>query len=120
MDRRFISGTPRRSGLESCPSLTAEQQALLKEQLDRLTDAMWQETATEDEIAIACLTGGECAIGEGANMALVRASEEDLKRRDDIATRVILARWAERCGEECGEKWNATVGPIVNLKAEAP
>ena len=100
--------------------MSPEQQALLTGELNKLTDAMWEETATEDDVAIACLTGGECAIGEGANMTLVRPSEEDLKRRDEIATSVILARWAERCSEDCVQQWNTSVAPIVNLKAETP
>ena len=100
-------------------SMSPEQQAKLKEELDALTDAMWKETATEDEVAIACITGGSCDIGEPGAMKLVAPSDADLKRRDEVATDVVLARWAERCGEECANTWNETVGPILGMKAEA-
>ncbi|MEX3009245.1 TRAP transporter substrate-binding protein [Hoeflea sp. TYP-13] len=100
-------------------SMSADQQAMLKKELDALTDAMWKETATEDEVAISCITGGNCEIGEPGEMTLVPPSDADLKRRDQVATDVVLARWAERCGADCANTWNETVGPILGLKAEA-
>ena len=100
-------------------SMSPDQQAMLKAELDKLTDAMWEETATEDEVAISCITGGKCDIGEPGAMVLVEPSEEDLVIRDQIATDVVLARWAERCGVECAENWNATVGQILGLTAKA-
>ncbi len=100
-------------------SLGAKRQKMLKAELDKLTDAMWAETAKEDEVAIACLTGTTCAIGPVGGMELVEPSAEDLKIRDRIASDVILARWAKRCGKDCADNWNATVGPIVGLKAVA-
>ncbi len=99
-------------------SLSAEQQKTLKAELDALTDAMWAETATEDDVAIACLTGGKCDIGEAANMVLVEPTDADLKASQQVARDVILARWAERCGSDCADNWNKTVGPIVGLTAD--
>lgn len=100
-------------------SLSAEQQSFLEGEITTLNDAMWAETATEDDVAIACITGGECAIGEPGSMTLVEPSDADLKLRDEIATDVVLARWAERCGAECADNWNSTVGSILGLTAAA-
>ena len=100
-------------------SLSEGQQTLLQSEIATLTDAMWAETATEDDVAISCITGGECAIGEAGSMTLVEPSEADLKARDSIATEVVLARWAERCGADCAANWNETVGPILGLTALA-
>jgi TRAP-type C4-dicarboxylate transport system substrate-binding protein len=100
-------------------SLSESQQTLLQSEIATLTDAMWAETATEDDVAISCITGGECAIGEAGSMTLVEPSESDLKARDSIATEVVLARWAERCGADCAANWNETVGPILGLTAAA-
>ena len=94
-------------------SLSADQQALIQSETAALTDAMWTETATEDDVAISCITGGECSVGEGGSMTLVEPSAADLALRDTIATDVVLARWAKRCGAECAENWNETVGPIL-------
>ncbi len=100
-------------------AMSADQQALLTKEIARLTDNMWAETATEDVIAISCITGGDCDIGEKGAMKLVEPSTADLKLRDAIATDVVLARWAERCGEECVANWNKTVGSILGLEAAA-
>lgn len=100
-------------------SLSADQQALLQSEIATLNEAMWQETATEDDVAISCITGGACEIGEAGSMTLVEPSAKDLAARDKIATEVVLARWAERCGAECADNWNKTVGPILGLTAAA-
>ncbi len=100
-------------------SLSADQQALLQTEIATLNDAMWAETATEDDIAISCITGGACDIGAPGSMTLVEPSKADLELRDQIATDVVLARWAERCGADCAANWNETVGPILGLTAQA-
>ncbi|MEM6467868.1 MAG: transporter, partial [Pseudomonadota bacterium] len=100
-------------------ALSAEQRAFLEDEISTLENAMWAVTATEDDVAISCITGGACEIGEPGSMTLVEPSAEDLALRDKIATDVVLARWAERCGEDCASNWNATVGPILGLTAAA-
>jgi len=100
-------------------AMSPAQQKLLSTEITTLTDQMWTETATEDEVAIACITGGECAIGEPGAMTLVEPSEADLTIRDQIANDVVLARWAERCGEDCAATWNETVGKVLGMTATA-
>jgi TRAP-type C4-dicarboxylate transport system substrate-binding protein len=100
-------------------SMSPAQQELMQNEIAALNERMWAETATEDEVAISCITGGDCTIGEKGDMKLVTPSDEDLAARDKIATEVVLARWAERCGAECAENWNNTVGSILGLTAKA-
>ncbi len=100
-------------------AMSADQQAVLMKEIGALEDRMWAETASEDEVAISCITGGDCEIGEQGGMTLVEPSEADLTARDQIATDVVLARWAERCGEDCAANWNDTVGKILGLTAKA-
>jgi len=95
------------------------QQKILSAEVAQLNDSMWQETATEDDIALSCLSGKSCSIGEPGNMTLVEPSQADLAIRDKIALDVILPRWAQRCGPECAANWNKTVGKVLNLKAKA-
>ncbi len=104
--------------LDKWNSLTADQQSILSAEIDALNERMWSETASEDEVAIACITGGACEIGESGSMKLVEPTEADLEVRNQIANDVILARWAERCGEECANDWNKTVGAILNMEAK--
>ncbi|WP_245573924.1 TRAP transporter substrate-binding protein [Neptunomonas japonica] len=99
--------------------LSSEQKALLKNEIAVLTESMWQETAKEDAVALACLSKGPCAIGDIGNMVMVEPSKSDLIVRNKIAMDVILPRWAERCGPECAANWNRTVGKILDLRAEA-
>ncbi|WP_290697251.1 TRAP transporter substrate-binding protein [Amphritea sp.] len=99
--------------------LSDKQKTLLQNEISVLTEKMWQETATEDAIALACLSDGPCSIGETGKMKLVEPSDADLIVRNQIATEVILPRWAERCGPECAANWNRTVGKVLDLRAEA-
>ena len=99
-------------------SLSDNQKAILEKEIAALTERMWAETATEDEIAISCITGGKCDIGEPGAMKLVEPTEADLKIRNQVANDVILARWAKRCGAECADNWNKTVGSILGLEAK--
>ncbi|MFK5977445.1 MAG: TRAP transporter substrate-binding protein [Rhizobiaceae bacterium] len=100
-------------------SMSKAQQEIMTTEIAALNERMWAETATEDKVAIACITGGECAIGEKGSMKLVEPSKEDLAARDKIANDVVLARWAERCGAECAANWNATVGAVLGMVAKA-
>lgn len=108
--------------LDKWNSLSETQQADMKARLDKLTDEKWEATAKEDDVAIQCLTGKECPIGADAplgGMTLVEPSAEDLKVRDQVANDVVLARWAERCGKDCADNWNETVGKVLNMNAVA-
>lgn len=103
--------------MDKWKALGPARQTKLKSELDKLTDAMWAETAQEDDVAISCITGGSCDIGEPGDMVLVSPSKSDLELRNRIATKVVLKRWAERCGIECAANWNNTVGRVLGLQA---
>lgn len=108
--------------MDKWKSMSETQQTELKTRLDALTDSMWEATAKEDEVAIQCLTGNSCPLGEDAplgGMTLVEPSANDLKVRDQVANDVVLARWAERCGADCATNWNETVGKVLKMQAKA-
>lgn len=105
--------------MDKWKSMSADQQAVLTKEIGALNDRMWAETATEDDVAIACITGGKCDIGTPGAMKLVEPTKEDLAIRDQVANDVILARWAKRCGEDCAANWNNTVGSLLGLTAKA-
>ena len=104
--------------LDKWDSLSQDQKHLLSAEIDKLNEAMWEETATEDTIALSCLSKYACAIGALGNMTLIQPSASDLAVRDQVATDVVLPRWARRCGPECSSIWNNTVGSLLNVKAE--
>lgn len=99
--------------------LNSELQEQLSIEMDKLTQEMWIETATEDEIALSCLSDGPCELGENGNMTLIEPSTKDFLLRDKLAHEVILPRWIQRCGPECTANWNKTVGKILNLRANS-
>lgn len=103
--------------MEKWNAMSPEQQAIMTREINALTDAMWAETATEDDIAISCISGGKCNVGEGANLTLVEPSAADKDRLKAIANEVILKKWAGRCDEACVSNWNQTVGKIVGMTA---
>ena len=62
------------------------------------------------------MTGdGECPYGEPADMTLVSAAAGDDELRREVLTSTVLARWAERCGEECAAAWYEKAGSAVGL-----
>ena len=103
--------------LNTWNSLSADQQKLLTEEVDKLTDRMWEETAKEDALAVQCLTGDSCPLGPTGGMKLVEPSAEDLKKQQKIAQDVIVANWTERCSAECVADWNKIVAPIAGVTA---
>ncbi len=105
--------------LDKWNKMPADQQALLQSEIDALTDRMWAETALEDEVAISCITGQACDIGEKGSMVLVEPSAEDLVARDRVANEVVIPRWAARCGADCAATWNGSVGKILGVQAKA-
>lgn len=103
--------------LKKWNSLSPETQEKLQAALDEMTDEMWKFNESLDAQAISCLSGGECSFGDAAQMTHIQPSAEDLAKRDKLAEEVILSRWAERCGTDCTDNWNKTVGPVVGLTA---
>ena len=91
----------------------------LTAQIDRLGDRLWDAADRETQEGLACLTGGACSVGPAAHMTLVPASADDraLVRKSFIDT--VSPRWAERCGAECVNNWNATVGRTYDLTVAA-
>jgi len=103
--------------MDKWKALTDAQRRTLTAELAKLNDQMWAETATEDDVAISCITGGDCSIGEKGGMALVTPSAGDQTALAGVG-KVVLDKWAGRCGEACVSEWNATVGKVLGMTAE--
>ncbi len=99
-------------------TFNADTKAFFEAQAARLEDEMWINSEAEDEIAFACLSGkGKCTKGEPGSVILVDPAQSDLDERDRILKEFVLKKWAARCSAECVADWNATVAPIVGVKA---
>lgn len=66
--------------------------------------------APVDQVRNAIRSGAYC--GQTAGLAPGK-----LQANLVILSDVVLARWAERCGEECANNWNETVGKVLGLTA---
>lgn len=91
------------------------------EQAAAYEDKMWETIATLVAEADACNTGeGECELGKKASSTLAPVAEADAAKHKEIVESAVLANWAERCGAECAEAWNETVGAEFGLTAPIP
>ena len=52
-------------------------------------------------------------------MILHAPSEADIARAHQIALEIVIPSWAKRCGRQCVENWNATVGHVAGIQIPA-
>ncbi len=97
-------------------SLPEHAQEFLQAEVDALSEDIWQLNREENEWGIACNTDGPCPAGDPAGLQLVEITERELELRREALNETVLPNWADRCGPECAEAWNETVGDIVELR----
>ncbi|WP_127520188.1 TRAP transporter substrate-binding protein [Mesorhizobium sp. Z1-4] len=97
--------------------------------LDKLHSEMiadaWQLARDGDQQGIWCSTGdSRCTYGEAEfvtpyDLELVPVTDEDKAQIRELVRTVQLPKFAERCGTECVQEWNATVGEVLGIQASA-
>jgi TRAP-type transport system periplasmic protein len=103
--------------LDAWNSWPEEVQAFFTEQFEALEDQMWATGAKAVADAENCNFGKDpCEMGTKVDMTLVEITEEDRERHKELMESVVLAEWGKRCGRDCAEEWNQTVGPVVGLE----
>ena len=105
--------------MASWRKLDAGTQKTLQEQYAKLEQAIYQQNVRENDLGLACNTGGACSEGPAANMTLVQPHAADVELRKKALVDQVLPRWATRCGAACVKAWNDTVGKTVGLTAAA-
>ncbi len=103
--------------MDTWKSLNPETQQLIMDQAKLLEDEIWAFTESLDQKGMDCNAQGPCDKGEPGGMIPVTPTEEDQKILENIAQNVVLKRWAKRCGKDCADEWNATIGKIVGMNA---
>ncbi|EZH79370.1 transporter [Ectopseudomonas composti] len=105
-------------GLKRWEQLPGATQQLLLEQAQVLEDDLWQETARENRYALACNTGvGDCQIHRPAHMQANAPSTEERQHLHETVMK-IAETWGQRCGTDCVERWNATVGKTIGTRLD--
>jgi TRAP-type C4-dicarboxylate transport system substrate-binding protein len=99
--------------------LDARTREFLLTQYAGLEKDYWDNTAKEAQDGINCNTGqGDCVFGTKGAMKLVPVSDADKATLAQVASEVVLKKWAARCGADCAREWTATVGKVVGLSAD--
>ncbi len=98
-------------------ALDADTQALIKKEVAEKFEAPAWATAQDALVNdIACLTGnGDCKSGETRTMTLVEASDDDIAKARAILEATVLPEWAERAGDDWANRWNESVGKVVDV-----
>lgn len=95
-------------------------QQLLQTELLKLEKDIFDQAKTETAIGVACNTGtAPCPEGQPAKMTLVPVTPADEALRKEAFVKAVLPSFAKRCGAECVDAWNRTVGAALGVKAEA-
>jgi TRAP-type transport system periplasmic protein len=104
----------------------------VREYLAAKTDEMvaigWEQAELGTLQGLWCSTGDERCIPETVqprpltptNLTLVPVSDEDREAARLLVEERALTRFAERCGTECVQRWNETVGNVLDVAAPLP
>ncbi|MDX1433827.1 MAG: TRAP transporter substrate-binding protein [Gammaproteobacteria bacterium] len=103
--------------MDTWNSLNQETQQLMLTELAKVEDEMWASTKIADQMGMDCNASGPCPLGEPGGMVPIEPTGADQEMLKDIVQNYVLKRWADRCGKECAQEWNQTVGPVVGVKA---
>jgi TRAP-type C4-dicarboxylate transport system substrate-binding protein len=99
-------------------ALPADLRAMLKQELLRLEQSIWIEAERETGEGVRCLTGAATCGAAPSQMTAVAPSAADERRRRELLSGHVIARWVQRCGSACADAWSQTIGPISGIEAK--
>ena len=92
-------------------ALPKDIQALLRRELPKLEQSIWDEAERETIEGVACNVGSsDCIVGRKGRMVEVRPTPADAAKRRDILTSSVLPGYLKRCGAQCAQVWKQTIG----------
>jgi TRAP-type C4-dicarboxylate transport system substrate-binding protein len=97
-------------------ALPADLRTLLRAELPRLEQAIWEEATRETGEGVACNVGAAgCGVGRKGRMTEVQETAADAARRREVLFKNVLPAWFQRCGTQCKAVWRQTVGPALGI-----
>jgi TRAP-type C4-dicarboxylate transport system substrate-binding protein len=88
--------------------------------LRHLEADIWDAADRETSAGLACDTGdATCDSDKVYHMTLVPIDPADQAERRHFLEKTILPDWIQRCGQDCVEAWNSTLGRQLNIKMSA-
>ncbi|MET3661172.1 TRAP transporter substrate-binding protein [Aquamicrobium ahrensii] len=101
--------------------LDPDVQQFMQDQFRAFEHKMWETVKLTTEEAVNCNTGKEpCTMGKLAQISIVTPGEQDEAARMKLLQDAIIPGWAQRCGAECAQEWNESVGKALGASAPAP
>jgi TRAP-type C4-dicarboxylate transport system substrate-binding protein len=92
----------------------------LHEGLQHLEAAIWDAADRETSAGLACDIGTDaCDSDKIYHMTLVPVDPADQGERRQFLEKTILPDWIQRCGQDCVEAWNSTLGRQLGIKMPA-
>jgi TRAP-type C4-dicarboxylate transport system substrate-binding protein len=105
---------------EAWNELPPDVREQMRSGIARLEGEIWDAADRETEVGLACDTGASsCEDGKIYHMTLVPMTEVDEVERKRLLVETILPKWIQRCGSECADAWNATLGRELGIKLSA-
>jgi TRAP-type C4-dicarboxylate transport system substrate-binding protein len=121
---KFISPMPVNFGVAAFlankrwwETLDPKVQTFLEAQMMKLEESIFDQAKTETQTGLNCNTGtAPCSEGTPATMKLVAVTPADEALRKDALVKAILPSFAQRCGADCVQIWNAVIGAPLKIK----
>jgi len=99
--------------------LDPKVQLFLSQNINVLTDQLWNFSASQTQIAYDCLTGAKtCKLNPRGKMTLVRPTATDLNTVKKIASQKVASKWASRCSTQCVADFNQSVGKALKISVK--
>lgn len=99
-------------------ALPADVQTTIKGAVAGLEHEIWDAAEQETEEGLRCDIGAaECRSHQAGHMKLVPLTAQDEARRRQLLVSAVLPGWIQRCGPDCATAWNATLAPLLGIRA---
>ncbi|MEX2643874.1 MAG: TRAP transporter substrate-binding protein [Acetobacterales bacterium] len=107
-------------------NLDKPTQAFMRKSVKELMDdPTWELAKESTDHGVWCSTGDSRCKTElsphlkldKTDLTLVKLSDADSELRKKVISEHVLPDYTKRCGVECAQKWNETVGKVVGLQA---
>jgi len=100
-------------------------QAWLNSRVQEMVAIGWQQARIGTNQGLWCSSGdSRCKLDaikpkamSSAKLTVVEVSDADKKKAQKLIAEHALPQFAKRCGKDCSENWNITVGSIFDMKA---
>jgi TRAP-type transport system periplasmic protein len=108
--------------------LDPEVRAFLEQEIEtKLEPAGWEMARIATDQGIWCSVGDDRCVPEStaprnltkADMTLVDLSDADRETLKTLVAEHVMAEFTAACGADCVQRWNETVGAVVDIELEA-